>query len=96
MRRTLGLLFITLFLSVQMLSLLHMAEYHFEKHTHNGKVCSIYLYCQQSKSSATVTPVILPPPSFVEARLPGFIAASFIKEIFNSASPRAPPVFLRD
>lgn len=94
MHKKLGLVLVVVFLSVQMLSLLHMAEHNFEKHEHNGKICSIFLYGEQTKSADTATPLVLSEQIFTEAKIQSFVSIFLSKALYKGATPRAPPILL--
>lgn len=93
MNKKIGLLVIAVFLSVQMLSLLHMAEHRFEKHTHKAQICDIYLNAEQAKSADVPIITALPEMAFVKAVAQRFISITLQKERFISSIPRAPPIF---
>lgn len=95
MRRNFALFIIVAFLSVQTYSLLHMASYKFEKHEHDGKICSIYLYGSQANSADIPSPITVQELTLIEVRLQSFISVRLSKSVFKGAAPRAPPVSLR-
>lgn len=93
MNRKLSLFLVIGFLAVQVLSTLHMAEYGFDEHEHNGHVCQIYLYCEHIKYSTPSAAIALQAPEY-------FIFTIALPEIlfirlqnYGVASPRAPPLF---
>ncbi len=94
MNKKLSLLVIITFLSVQMFSLLHMAEHGFEKHKHNGHACDIYFACKNQKSS-DIPPAINIPANiaFVILTLAVFSQAIRLQRRNYSGEPRAPPAF---
>jgi hypothetical protein len=94
MKRKFALFTVISFLSVQMLSLLHMAEYEFEKHEHDGKMCDIYLHGKQANSAVIPSIASLQELTFVEVRLQSFISVRLSKSVLKGAPPRAPPVSL--
>ena len=83
-----------MFLSVQMLSLLHVAKYKFEKHEHNGKICDVYLYGKQGNSADIPSSISIQERTIIEVRLQSFISVRLSKSVFKGAAPRAPPAFL--
>lgn len=93
MNRKLGLFLIISFLGMQVLTNLHMAEYGFEKHEHNGHVCQIYLHCEHTKYSTPGAAITLQTPEYFTfaITLPEFILVR--SESYGVASPRAPPLF---
>ena len=88
-----ALVVIFAFLSVQTHSLLHMAEYDFEKHDHNGKVCTYYLHQQLSDSPAIIANAEPPVLNLTHDQAQSF--ESVLLRTHRSArfNPRAPPVF---
>lgn len=95
MKRKLGLTLAVFFLSVQLLGLLHMAEYSFKKHEHNGQTCSVYLAGEQSKYSITSDTVSSYPSDIVQSFTSVPLQAVVSCDIYPDSSPRAPPSFLR-
>lgn len=93
MDKKLVLFLIFSFLGMQVLTNLHMAEYGFEKHEHNGHVCQIYLHCEHTKYSTPGAAITLQTPEYFTFAiiLPEFIFVS--SESYGVASPRAPPLF---
>lgn len=55
MNKKIGLLFASILVIVQTLSVLHMAEHAFFHHVHNGKPCDISLSFDKSKASEPVS-----------------------------------------
>lgn len=94
MKRKLGLIFTIFFVGVQLLGLLHLAEYGFEKHEHHGQVCSIYLAGEQSKYSAAGDTVSVYPPEVVRSIITFPTRILVLPEIYPPSASRAPPVFL--
>ena len=94
MKRTTGLFMTALFLIVQMLSLLHMAEHCFAVHEHDGHVCSIYLHCERAKCVDITPQADLQVQIFVEIRPQIPTADLPVGDIFDRPSARAPPAFL--
>jgi len=93
MNRQLGLFLAIGFLSVQVLSVLHIASYGFSEHQHNGLVCDIYLHCEHAKYSTpgASIPLIVPEYSNFTTVLPEPI---FVRSwAYITPSPRAPPLF---
>src|SRR5687768_11890392 len=94
MKRKLGLFLSITLLAAQTLSLLHMAEYDFEKHSHQGKTCDVYLlYCEYSHSSDIVaTPSLQHKPYHVLLESIGTPVFPSSKQKYLAAAPRAPPL----
>ncbi|MDA0782272.1 MAG: hypothetical protein PQ612_07925 [Rickettsiales bacterium] len=93
MSKKLGLFIIVSLVSVQILSFLHMANYGLEKHEHDGRVCDIYLHCENTKHS---TPSVAVVPNLTEystfsLALPELTLVGL--QSYSLASPRAPPFF---
>ena len=93
MNKKLGLFLIVSFLSMQILTFLHMASYAFETHEHNGHVCKIYQYCEHTKYSSLGADITLQAPEY-------FAFTTTLPEVlfvhsknYGFASPRAPPRF---
>jgi len=93
MNRKLSLFLIVSLLTVQVLSTLHMAEYGFGEHKHNGHVCDIYLYCEHTKYSTPDAAITLAAPEYVTftIALPELIVVR--TQTYRTSSPRAPPLF---
>jgi hypothetical protein len=96
MRRKLGILFAVVFLSVRLLSTLHMAEYGFAEHGHDGKVCDIYLLCKHNQVATAPAHHLVVEIAFVLLALPLAAAVLRAPERYRSGHPRAPPAFLLD
>ena len=93
MKRKLNLFIIVGFLGMQMHSLLHTAEYDFDKHEHNGQVCSIYLHCEHTKYNTPEKEIIL---QVAESHAVAFIIPelAFVQhKKYKTSPPRAPPLF---
>ncbi len=93
MNRKLGLFLVFSFLAMQLLSSLHIAEFGFEKHEHNGHLCQIYLHGEHAKYSKPSATFALQAPDYIS-----FIIAHpgqpFVRsQRHGIASPRAPPAF---
>ncbi len=95
MKRKFGLILTVFFLSVQLLGLLHMAEYCFKKHEHNGQTCSVYLASEQSKYSITSDTVSSCPSDIVQSFIAVLFQTVVSVDTYPDSSPRAPPSFLR-
>jgi hypothetical protein len=93
--KTFAALLIALFLGLQSFSLLHMADFGFAEHDHDGQICDIYLLSEQNKFSDTPTDA----PSFsatYKPETPSFgTKSTWVKEARKSALARAPPAFLQ-
>lgn len=94
MQKRIGLLIALLFLSVQVLSTLHMAEHGFAEHKHNGHVCDIYLHCEHSKIAGAPAIDFSVDVAFVHLTLRPFTAVMLSQERHHSGDPRAPPAIL--
>lgn len=93
MQKRTGLFIVLLFLSVQVLFTLHMAEHGFAEHKHNGHVCDIYLHCEHAKYSTPGGAVSLQAPPHIAFTIV-LPELSFVRsEAHNASSPRAPPSF---
>ena len=93
MNKKLGLILIVGFLSMQLLTFLHMAEHVFEKHEHNENTCQICLNCEHTKYGTHSEAVALEVPE-------GFVLAPSLPELlfdssesYRFALPRGPPLF---
>ena len=79
------------FLSLQTFSFFHQAEFGFEEHEHDGDVCEIYLYCEQSKDNVSNAAISL--------QGLGYFAFAFVlqknfliySKKYRLVSTRAPP-----
>ena len=93
MQGKLSLFLIISFFSMQMLSLLHMAEHDFEKHEHNGDICTIYLHYEQGKYADTVVANLGNTTVYDAYYLTLFYQADLASQPHTQAYPRAPPFF---
>lgn len=94
MQRKFGLLFLVMFLAMQLLATLHMAEHGFVEHKHYGHSCGISLYCEQAKIASAAHTAIIPPSNFFWVKaLPAIVIIQPLQE-YAAAIPRAPPAFL--
>lgn len=94
MHKKLSLLLASIFLTVQIFSLQHMAEYGFEKHQHQGKTCEAYLFCEQGKIAGS-SPVVIPIASAIFLIDDASVTEVAVSTAYwNSAAPRAPPAVL--
>lgn len=77
---------------MQALSLLHVSEYGFGQHDHNGKTCNVFLSGDHNKLLKAESDELVTPYSFTfKVILPEeIIVLSGKKRLFNS---RAPPYF---
>jgi hypothetical protein len=87
-----SLFIITVFLSMQALSLLHATEYGFEKHEHNGKICDIFLSADHNKLLGSVSAKLIAPNllTFKITLLKKELSFLYKSHSFDS---RAPPLF---
>ena len=93
MNRKLGLFLAISFLTVQVLSTLHMTEYGFGYHKHNGHVCEIYLHCEHAKYSTPTPAITLTAPEYVTFAIVLPELTIVRSETYRTSSPRAPPLF---
>lgn len=56
MNRKFCYILLSIFLAMQIFSVLHMAEHGFKKHEHNGHLCSVYMHSEQSHAASLPTP----------------------------------------
>lgn len=93
MNKKFGLFLAISFLTVQVLATLHMAEYSFGEHEHNGHVCDIYLHGEHTKYSTPSAAIALQAPEYFAfiITLPDLTFVS--SKAYGVASPRAPPLF---
>lgn len=93
MARKLSFLLVAIFLCVQVLSLLHVAEYGFEKHGHNGRFCDIDFFYENQKIFDTPGTTGIP-ASVIIVVLTLSISLQAIRQAQQSysAKPRAPPI----
>jgi len=94
MNKRFGLFLIVAFISMQMLSIVHLAEHDYEQHQHNGQVCNVYLIYQHAHLAAIPTCLHWLELSFVQVFiLVLMVSLPRVKKLFPKAAPRAPPVF---
>lgn len=94
MLKKLGILFAIVFLSVRLLSTLHMAEYGFAEHEHDGRLCDIYLLCKHNQTAAAPVSQLSVETAFILLVLPQATAILRAPERHRASEPRAPPPFL--
>lgn len=82
------------FLIVQFFSILHLAQYGFEQHKHNGHLCEIFVHNEKTQHADTPTPILFTFVPVIEARLQNFTTVILSKRIYKGALSRAPPVNL--
>ena len=87
-----GYLLVAIYLVMQIFSVLHMAEYGFVKHQHDGKVCSIYLYCEQAQNEGNTKPITFHFFGFVVDVLLVLSLVVYQKRNYLPLLARAPPV----
>jgi len=97
MKNRIALILAAVFFTAQMLSFQHMAEHGLKEHEHNGKICEVSTYYQQSKTfdSASSAPALATATSYIIAKQE--ITAQLISLPFFALTqnPRAPPVFFQ-
>jgi hypothetical protein len=81
---------LVLFLS-QTLVVLHAAEEQLEKHEHNGKVCVLYLYGEQTSSDDLLHATLLVPVVLSEQDIAGSTGVVLSLRKYAIKVPRAPP-----
>jgi hypothetical protein len=91
MKKTSSLFLTTLFLAVQMLTLLHMAGHGFAKHNHNGHVCGIYLLGEKTKSVDISPPAAMPAQVFITVKRQSFTSIFLSCDVLKVAPVRGPP-----
>ena len=94
MKKRSGLLLSAVFLSVQILSILHLAQYGFEQHQHNGHLCEIFIHNEKTQHADVPLPLLLTFLPVLEARLPHFASVILSKRIYKGALSRAPPAYI--
>jgi hypothetical protein len=82
---------IAVFLAIQIFSAMHMAEHGFQKHDHNGHLCSIFTYSEQSHSTnlPTLFALNLPVSDIVAQPVNAPLLIRDVQE--GNTWPRAPP-----
>lgn len=93
MKRKLSLFLIVSFLGMQVLSFLHMAEYGFDEHEHNGRVCDVYLQCEHTKYGTPSVAIAVQTPEYFTFTLTSTDILFVRVQSYGKASPRAPPLF---
>ncbi len=93
MKKSFGILLAVLFLLVQTVSVMHMAEHGFAEHKHSGHTCEIYLYCDHGKLAGASTIDIPADTTFTNLAPLPFAAPALAEEHHDSSAPRAPPLF---
>ena len=91
--KKISLFIIVGFLSVQMLTYLHTAQYGFEKHDHHGYVCQIYLQSEHTKYNTSGAALLLQVATYLSFAIILFQFVFVSSTNYRGASPRAPPVF---
>jgi hypothetical protein len=92
MMKKLSLLFILTFLSVQLFSIVHMAERGFLEHKHHGHDCEISLFFEHNNASDVPTAISVPVnATFATLALTYSSSVILPLEYYNSTEPRAPP-----
>lgn len=95
MNKKFSLVIALVFLAVQMLSALHMAEHGFLQHKHYGKTCDIATFCEHNQISSASSPAKLPVVVFHPFKNIPLSTPSAESMEYSSAHPRAPPaIFL--
>ncbi len=94
MKRSACSLLIATFLAVQIVSLLHVAQFNFETHQHNGQACAIYIHEKDSGSADVPLPPALREFAVNGVHEPRFETHLVAREVARGASPRAPPKHL--
>jgi hypothetical protein len=94
MKRSASLLFIGLFFAAQTFALLHVAQFDFESHKHDGQACEIYLHEKKSGCADMPSGSALPEVALNGIQKFRFESFQLVFEIHESASPRGPPAFL--
>ena len=93
MKRSFSILFLSLFLLVQAMAVVHIADYGADEHEHNGQLCEFYLHAENAKASdipAATSITLSPSNSFFTA----FPAPFFtLQKHDGDALARAPPFF---
>ncbi len=94
MNKKFSLLIAIVFLTVQMLSILHMAEHGFSTHKHHGKTCDIATFCEHNQISSADNSIELPVVNFYVIK--NISISSIISELqkYSESNPRAPPAIL--
>ncbi len=78
---------------MQAFSSLHMAEFGFEEHEHNDRLCDVYLHHENVKySDGDEAPTVEHPEHYAfKAVLPALTL--IVSEHYRVSAPRAPPIF---
>ncbi len=93
MHKKLGLFIIIGFLSMQVLTFLHMTEYGIDEHEHNSNICQIYMHHEHTKYNAPNEEITLQIPEYA-AFTPPLTELLFVRsESYRIASPRGSPLF---
>lgn len=93
MNRKISLLFIASFFCVQLLSAMHVAEFGFDEHEHDGHVCDLYHYAKHIKYADTASDISVEMPVGLSFPL------IFYVDTYQGSHPvglplaRAPPLF---
>ena len=91
MQKKFALFIIISFLSVQMVSVFHMAEHAFEEHEHNGQTCEIYLQAKQDNTADIPKAVKAPEMTELGSDVQSFHIAIIVDNTHKTSIPRAPP-----
>ncbi len=93
MHRKFGLTLTCVFLCAQLITIMHMAEYGFGKHEHNGKTCSIFLSGEQSKQNISNNVVISHCLNIIQSCFLPTVQPFISLNHYSPSIPRAPPIF---
>lgn len=91
MKRRISLFIATVFLAVQVLAFLHMAEFGLKDHKHQGKLCEISQYCELAKIAGVILPVIPAATHYVMASYIGVYSHNHNSLSYLPLQARAPP-----
>lgn len=93
MTKKFSLFFVFCFLAVQVLSVLHIADYGVSEHEHHGQLCDIYLHGEQAKASAPAAEATLTLPVLAFYAIAQHEAPLLWSQGYSDSSPRAPPFY---
>ncbi len=91
MNKKIGLFVAVFLLTVQILSVWHMAEHAFCNHTHNGKNCDIAFVFDKSKATSQSKTIDNSPLSFFIVKNTSYNSIISEPAAYYAANPRAPP-----
>ncbi len=94
MNKKFSLLVAIVFLAVQMLSVLHLAEHGFAGHKHHGKTCDIATFCEHNKISNAYSSIKLPVVNYYIIKNISVRIISAVSQEYSESNPRAPPAIL--